>query len=66
MLFAKLGPTGVNNLLNSSTISLSCVTFFPWSTLSSLTIVVLDFLLSRLFNVFQPSLLFLLFCSLVL
>jgi hypothetical protein len=36
--------------------------YFPFL----LTIVVLDFLLSRLFNVSQPSLLFLLFCSLVL
>ena len=36
MLFANLGPIEVKNLLNSSTISLSCVTFFPWSTLSSL------------------------------
>jgi hypothetical protein len=32
MLFANLGPIEVNNLLNSSTMSLSCVTFFPWST----------------------------------
>jgi hypothetical protein len=47
MLFAKLGPIEVKNLLNSSTISLSCVQFYPWSTLTSLTIVVLDFLLSN-------------------
>ena len=66
LLFARLRPIEVKNLLNSSTISLSCVTLFPLSTLSSLTTVALDFLFSRLFSVFQHSLLYLLFCNLVL